>query len=132
MAVLKRLHRLQADIQHMEFEDLFQQRLSQKLFRIHNGYQPVSLNGTFREGLHNPRRSVSRQSRIHKVKPKVLFQRFFGRNAPHLQPLQAAAGRLPALQTHSSQRALNNSFSSHPQVAQGKQREQLRLFHHLE
>jgi integrase len=31
----------------MEFEDLFQQRLSQKLFRIHNGYQPVSLNGTF-------------------------------------------------------------------------------------
>ena len=48
VAVLKRLHRLQSDIQHMEFEDLFQQRLSQKLFRIHNGYQPVSLNGTFR------------------------------------------------------------------------------------
>ena len=46
--MLKRLHRLQADIQHMEFEDLFQQRLSQKLFRIHNGYQPVSLNETFR------------------------------------------------------------------------------------
>ena len=32
---------------------------------------------------------------------------------------------MPALQTHSSQRALNNSCSSHPQVAQGKQREQL-------
>ena len=39
---------MQADIQHWEFEDLFQQRLSQKLFRIHNGYQPVGLNGTFR------------------------------------------------------------------------------------
>ena len=48
VAVLKRLHLRQADIQHWEFEDLFQQRLGQKLFRIHNGYQPVSLNGTFR------------------------------------------------------------------------------------
>ena len=48
VAVLKRLHLRQADTQHLEFEDLFQQRLSQKLFRIHNGYQPVSLNGTFR------------------------------------------------------------------------------------
>ena len=48
VAVLKRLHLRQADTQQLEFEDLFQQRLSQKLFRIHNGYQPVSLNGTFR------------------------------------------------------------------------------------
>ena len=48
VAVLKRLHQRQADIQHLAFEDLFRQRLSQKLFRIHNGYQPVSLNGTFR------------------------------------------------------------------------------------
>jgi len=46
--VLKRLHQRQADIQHVEFEDLFQQRLCQKLFRIHKGYQSVSLNGTFR------------------------------------------------------------------------------------
>jgi len=79
-----------------------------------------------REGLHNPRRSESRQSRIHKVKPKVLFQRFFGRNAPYLPPLQATAGRLPALQAHLSPCSLNNSLSGHPQVAQGKQRDQLR------
>jgi len=48
VSVLKRLHQRQADIQQMEFEDLFQQRLRQKLFRTHDGYQPVSLNGTFR------------------------------------------------------------------------------------
>ena len=48
VAVLKRLHQRQADIEYVEFEDLFQQRLCQKSFRVHNGYQPVSLNGTFR------------------------------------------------------------------------------------
>ena len=48
VAVIERLHQRRADIQHIEFEDLFQQRLSKKLFRIHNGNQPVSLNGTFR------------------------------------------------------------------------------------
>ena len=48
VAMLERLHQRRTDIQHIEFEDLFQQRLSQKLFRIHNGNQPVSLKGTFR------------------------------------------------------------------------------------
>jgi integrase len=46
VTVLKRLHERKADIQHVEFEELFQQRLGQKLSRIHNGYQPESLNGT--------------------------------------------------------------------------------------
>ena len=35
-------------------------------------------------------------------------------------------GHLPTLQAHSSRRPLNNSFSHHPQVAQRKQRCQLR------
>ena len=35
-------------------------------------------------------------------------------------------GHLPTLQAHSSRRPLNNSFSHHPQVAQRKQRDQLR------
>jgi hypothetical protein len=60
------------------------------------------------------------------MKPETRFHRFSGHICPDSRPSQAAGGRLPALQTHSSQRALNNSFSSHPQVAQGKQREQLR------
>jgi len=60
------------------------------------------------------------------MKPRVLFQRFFGLDAPNLQPLQAAAGRLAALQTLSSVRFLNNSLSGHTQIAQGKQRDQLR------
>ena len=34
-------------------------------------------------------------------------------------------GHLPTLQTHSSRRPLNNSFSHHPQVAQRKQSDQL-------
>jgi len=53
VAVLKRQQQRQAGILHWKFEDLFQQRFSQKLFRIHNGYQPVSLNGTFRRLLTN-------------------------------------------------------------------------------
>lgn len=32
----------------MEFEDLFRERIKQKLFRISDGYQPPSLNGVFR------------------------------------------------------------------------------------
>ena len=48
VAVLKRLHQRQTDIRHLQFEVLFQQRLLQKLARISTGYQPVSLNGTFR------------------------------------------------------------------------------------
>jgi len=46
-----------------------------------------------------------------------------------LRPLvglfEPSFGHLPTLQAHSS-RSLNNSFSHHPQVAQGKQRDQLR------
>ena len=60
------------------------------------------------------------------MKPEVRFYRFCGYVAPGLLPSEAAGGRLPALQAHSSLRSLNNSFSSHPQVAQGKQRHQLR------
>jgi integrase len=46
--VLKRLHARQTDIASIPFEDLFATRVPHKLFRISNGYQPVSLNGTFR------------------------------------------------------------------------------------
>jgi integrase len=46
--VLKRLHARQTDIASVAFEDLFATRVPHKLFRISNGYQPVSLNGTFR------------------------------------------------------------------------------------
>ena len=60
------------------------------------------------------------------MKPETRFHRFPGLCCPDSRPSQAAGGRLPALQTHSSQRSLSNSISSHPQVAQGKQREQLR------
>lgn len=46
--VLKRLHARQTDIASVAFEDLFATRVPHKLFRISTGYQPVSLNGTFR------------------------------------------------------------------------------------
>ena len=46
--VLKRLHARQTDIASVAFEDLFATRVPYKLFRISTGYQPVSLNGTFR------------------------------------------------------------------------------------
>ena len=46
--VLQRLHARQADIAKMEFEELFRARITHKLFRISDGYQPPSLNGTFR------------------------------------------------------------------------------------
>lgn len=46
--VLKRLHARQTDIASVPFEDLFATRVPHKLFRISTGYQPVSLNGTFR------------------------------------------------------------------------------------
>jgi len=46
--VLQRLHTRQADIAQMGFEELFRARIKQKLFRISDGYQPPSLNGTFR------------------------------------------------------------------------------------
>ncbi len=45
---LRRLHARQKDINEMPFEDLFQQRIPLEIFRFSTGYQPPSLNGTFR------------------------------------------------------------------------------------
>lgn len=45
---LKRLHSRQKDIRDIPFEELFVGQFSQKIFRFENGYQPPSLNGTFR------------------------------------------------------------------------------------
>jgi integrase len=46
--VLKRLHARQRDICDMSFETTFAERVPHKLFRFSDGYQPPSLNGTFR------------------------------------------------------------------------------------
>ena len=46
--VLRRLHSRQRDIDGIPFESLFEQKLSQLVFRFSTGYQPPSLNGTFR------------------------------------------------------------------------------------
>jgi integrase len=46
--VLQRLHARQRDICDMPFEITFSERLPHKLFRFSDGYQPPSLNGTFR------------------------------------------------------------------------------------
>jgi len=46
--VLKRLHARQLDICEMSFETTLQIRLPQLLFRFSNGYQPPSMNGTFK------------------------------------------------------------------------------------
>ena len=46
--VLKRLHARQTDLKHISFEDLFAERVPQLLFRFADGYQPPSMNGTFR------------------------------------------------------------------------------------
>jgi integrase len=46
--VLKRLHARQKDIAGMSFETTFAERVPHKLFRFSDGYQPPSLNGTFR------------------------------------------------------------------------------------
>ena len=40
------------------------------------------------EGLRKPRSSVSQQSRIHKVKPKLLLQQFFGLPWPLISTAQ--------------------------------------------
>jgi integrase len=45
---LKRLHSRQEDIKHIDFEELLKTRVPYKLFRFSDGYQPPSLNGTFR------------------------------------------------------------------------------------
>ena len=46
--VLKRLHARQTDIKHILFDDLFAERVPHLLFRFADGYQPPSMNGTFR------------------------------------------------------------------------------------
>ena len=46
--VLRRLHSRQADIRHIEFEDLLRTRIPHKLFRFSDGYTPPSFIGTFR------------------------------------------------------------------------------------
>lgn len=46
--VLKRLHARQMDIGHIDFEELLKTRVPYLLFRFSNGYQPPSMNGTFR------------------------------------------------------------------------------------
>ena len=46
--VLQRLHARQKDIAELSFETTFTERLPHKLFRTSTGYQPPSLNGTFR------------------------------------------------------------------------------------
>jgi integrase len=46
--VLKRLHSRQQTHNGIEFEQLLKARIAHKLFTFSNGYQPPSLNGTFR------------------------------------------------------------------------------------
>jgi integrase len=46
--VLKRLHARQTDLKHISFENLFAERVPNLLFRFADGYQPPSMNGTFR------------------------------------------------------------------------------------
>jgi integrase len=46
--VLKRLHQRQEDVNSIAFEDLLTTRVPHRLFRFSTGYQPPSLNGTFR------------------------------------------------------------------------------------
>ena len=46
--VLKRLHARQNDIKHIAFDNLFAERVPHLIFRFADGYQPPSMNGTFR------------------------------------------------------------------------------------
>ena len=46
--VLKRLHARQTDVKHIAFDNLFAERVPHLLFRFADGYQPPSMNGTFR------------------------------------------------------------------------------------
>jgi integrase len=46
--VLRRLHQRQQDIQHLSFDELLSQRVTHKLYRFSNGYEPHSFVGTFR------------------------------------------------------------------------------------
>lgn len=46
--VLKRIHSRQTQLQHIDFDDLLKTKITHKLFTFTDGYQPPSLNGTFR------------------------------------------------------------------------------------
>jgi integrase len=46
--VLKRLHARQTDLKHISFDNMFAERVPHLLFRFADGYQPPSMNGTFR------------------------------------------------------------------------------------
>jgi integrase len=46
--VLKRLHARQQDISALSFETTFAERVPHKLLRFSDGYQPTSLNGSFK------------------------------------------------------------------------------------
>jgi integrase len=46
--VLMRLHARQTDLKHISFENLFAERVPHLLFRFADGYQPPSMNGTFK------------------------------------------------------------------------------------
>jgi integrase len=45
---LKRLHSRQTEIKDISFDELLKTRVAHKLFTFTDGYQPPSLNGTFR------------------------------------------------------------------------------------
>src|SRR5262249_9637943 len=45
---LKRLHTNQQDIAQLTWDELLASRVKEPVFRFSNGYQPPSLNGTFR------------------------------------------------------------------------------------
>ena len=45
---LQRLHQRQKDIQHLGWSELISSSITNKVFRFSDGYQPPSLNGTFR------------------------------------------------------------------------------------
>lgn len=46
--VLRRLHARQTDIKHIDFEEVLKTRVPHLLFRFADGYQPPSMNGTFK------------------------------------------------------------------------------------
>jgi integrase len=46
--VLKRIHARQTDVKSIDFENLLTERVQHKLFTFSDGYQPPSMNGTFR------------------------------------------------------------------------------------
>ena len=60
------------------------------------------------------------------MKPEVRSRRLPEHIAPGLRPVRAAGGPPPGLRAHSPLRPLHKPASGHPQIAQGKQRDQLR------